>query len=79
MESLLKIPYELQIVLVAGYIAYKVISIGKGRTHRTEDFLLQVLTFGLVARSVTAGTIWMFSDFVAFSYASGVGRLFSLM
>ena len=59
METLLKIPYELQIVLVAGYLAYKIISIGKGRNHRTEDFLLQVLSFGVVARSATAATLWL--------------------
>ncbi|MBP1858846.1 hypothetical protein [Rhizobium herbae] len=59
METLLKIPYELQIVLVAGYLAYKIISIGKGRNHRTEDFLLQVLSFGVAARSATAATLWL--------------------
>ncbi|MBP2560344.1 hypothetical protein J2857_003113 [Neorhizobium galegae] len=56
----MKIPYELQIVLVAGYLAYKIISIGKGRIHRTEDFLLQVLSFGVVSRSATAAILWLF-------------------
>ncbi|MBM7045218.1 hypothetical protein [Rhizobium lusitanum] len=59
METLLKIPYELQIVLVAGYLAYKIITIGKARNHRTEDFLLQVLSFGVAARSTTAAALWL--------------------
>ncbi|WP_183928481.1 hypothetical protein [Rhizobium mongolense] len=48
----------MQIVQVAGYIAYKVVSIGKGRAHRTEDLLLQVLTFGVIARALTAAALW---------------------
>ncbi|WFR96870.1 hypothetical protein [Rhizobium tumorigenes] len=61
MDGLLKLPYELQIVLVAGYLAYKITTIGKGRLHRTEDFLLQVLTFGVVARSISSALAWLFS------------------
>lgn len=59
MDSLLKMPLEFQIVLVAGYLGYKIATIGRSRNHRTEDFLLQVLTFGLLGRSVVAGTTWL--------------------
>lgn len=54
MDAILKLPYELQIAFVSGYLAYKIISIGKGRAHRTEDFLLQVLTFGVLSRATIA-------------------------
>lgn len=58
MEALLSLPYELQITLVSGYFGYKISSIGKGRAHRTEDFLLQVLSFGLLARASVALGLW---------------------
>ncbi|NRQ15589.1 DUF6338 family protein [Ensifer sesbaniae] len=59
MDTLLKMPIEFQIVLVAGYIAYKIVTVGRNRNHRTEDFLLQVLTFGLIARAVVATAFWV--------------------
>lgn len=52
-------PLEFQIVLVAGYIAYKITNVGRNRNHRTEDFLLQVLTFGLLSRASTAAALWL--------------------
>lgn len=60
LEDLLSLPYEIQIALVAGYLGYKVTSIGKNRPHRTEDFLLQVLSFGLLSRAVVAAITWKF-------------------
>jgi hypothetical protein len=50
MNDLLNLPYEFQIVLVAGYLAYKIATIGRGVNHRTEDFVLQVMTYGLASR-----------------------------
>ncbi|WP_127520611.1 hypothetical protein [Mesorhizobium sp. Z1-4] len=53
MQNLLALPYELQIVLVAGYLGYKVSSGGRDKSYRAEDVLLQILTFGLIARSAS--------------------------
>ncbi len=50
MKDLLDLPYEFQIILVAGYLAYKISTVGRRVNHRTEDFVLQVLAFGLVSR-----------------------------
>lgn len=50
MEGLLGLSWDLQLVLVAGYLGYKTAMVGKGVSDRTEDFLLKVLTFGLLAR-----------------------------
>lgn len=50
MESVLSLPVELQIVLLSGYLAYRVTVAGRAVTHRTEDFLLQVLVFGAIGR-----------------------------
>lgn len=50
MEGLLGLSWDLQLVLVAGYLGYKAAMVGKGVTDRTEDFLLKVLTFGLLGR-----------------------------
>lgn len=57
MEALLDLPYEVQIILFAGYIAYKITTIGRSIVHRTEDFLLQVLAFGSIARIGAAALI----------------------
>ena len=50
MNDLFELPYEVQIVLVAGYLGYKVSTLGRGVVHRLEDILLQVLVYGLVGR-----------------------------
>jgi hypothetical protein len=50
MNELLKLPFEIQIVLVAGYLGYKVTTATKKVEHKTEDFLLQVLVFGTLGR-----------------------------
>lgn len=57
MQSLLALPYEFQIVVFAGYLAYKIATIGRSVVHRTEDFLLQVLAFGLLGRLLVAALI----------------------
>ncbi|RJF74164.1 hypothetical protein [Rhodopseudomonas palustris] len=57
MQPLLALPYEVQIVLLAGYFGYKVTTIGRNVSHRTEDFLLQVLAFGSIGRIAAAGFI----------------------
>lgn len=50
MNELFKLPYEIQIVLVAGYLGYKLTTATKKVEHKTEDFLLQVLVFGTLGR-----------------------------
>ncbi|MBX4883848.1 hypothetical protein HJA90_09630 [Rhizobium bangladeshense] len=50
MNELLKLPFEIQIVLVAGYLGYKLTTATKKVEHKTEDFLLQVLVFGTLGR-----------------------------
>ncbi|MGO8595604.1 hypothetical protein ACDA55_07755 [Rhizobium ruizarguesonis] len=51
MNELLKLPYEIQIVLVAGYLAYKLTTAARKVEHKTEDFLLQVLVYGTLGRA----------------------------
>ncbi|WP_454686015.1 hypothetical protein [Agrobacterium leguminum] len=53
MNELLKLPYEIQIVLVAGYLGYKLTTATKKAEHKTEDFLLQVLVFGTIGRVIS--------------------------
>jgi hypothetical protein len=50
MNELLKLPFEIQIVLVAGYLGYKITTATKKLEHKTEDFILQVLVFGTLGR-----------------------------
>lgn len=57
MDTLLGQPFELQIALLAGYVGYKISTIGRPVTHRTEDFLLQVLAFGAVGRLAAAAVV----------------------
>lgn len=54
MKELLALPIELQIVLFAGYIGYQISTMGRAVTHRTEDVLFQVLSFGTIARLIVA-------------------------
>jgi len=51
MNELLKLPFEIQIVLVAGYLGYKLTTATKKVEHKTEDFILQVLVFGTLGRA----------------------------
>ncbi|AFL52529.1 hypothetical protein ABIE78_001592 [Sinorhizobium fredii] len=51
MNELLKLPFEIQIVLVAGYLGYKLTTAARKLEHKTEDFLLQVLVLGTLGRA----------------------------
>lgn len=51
MNELLKLPFEIQIVLVAGYLGYKLTTAARKVDHKTEDFILQVLVFGTLGRA----------------------------
>ncbi|WP_455271603.1 hypothetical protein [Rhizobium herbae] len=53
MNELLKLPFEIQIVLVAGYLGYKLTTAARKVEHKTEDCLLQVLVFGTLGRALS--------------------------
>jgi len=59
MNELLKLPYEIQILLVAGYLGYKLTTATKKVEHKTEDFLLQVLVFGSLGRVFSYVVSWL--------------------
>ncbi|MES0156923.1 hypothetical protein NKJ81_25480 [Mesorhizobium sp. M0018] len=52
MNELLGLSIDLQIVLVAGYLGYRVSIIGRGIVDRTEDFVFKVLTYGLIGKLI---------------------------
>lgn len=53
MTALLDMSLEFQLIAVAGFIAYQLSTIGRGIKSSTEQFLLQVLSFGLFARLIS--------------------------
>ena len=48
-EEVLKLPFEIQMVLVAGYLSYRVATGGLDRAHKPTDIVFQVLAYGLIA------------------------------
>jgi hypothetical protein len=85
MDSLLSLSLDLQILLVAGFLAYKTSTIGKANFDRSEDFLLKVLTYGVIGQSLmslastlaaSAGFAWAWSPSDAV-VARGFGVLIS--
>lgn len=62
MDAILSISVDLQIVLIAGYLGYKVATVGRGISHSTEEFLAQLLVFGSISRAgalaVELATSW---------------------
>ncbi|RYG85491.1 MAG: hypothetical protein EON59_12070, partial [Alphaproteobacteria bacterium] len=52
MDALISLSVDFQIVLIAGFLAFKITAVGRGLITSTEDFLLQVLLFGSIARGV---------------------------
>ena len=53
MDAILKLPIELQIVAVSGYLALMITTIGRGPSLKPEHTFLRVLVFGSVARLLT--------------------------
>lgn len=51
MDAILSISIDFQIVLIAGYLGYKVATVGRGINHSTEEFLAQLLVFGSISRA----------------------------
>ena len=43
------LPFEIQLVLAAGYLGYRLATAGLDRTHRPVDTIFQVFVYGLVA------------------------------
>lgn len=50
MDQVISLSIDLQMVIVAGYLGYKITVIGRGVSHGTEELLAQVLAYGLLAR-----------------------------
>ena len=50
MNELLRLPFEIQLLLVSGYLGYKLTNVARRFDNKTEDFLLQVLVFGSSGR-----------------------------
>jgi len=48
-EGLIKLPFEVQLVLVSGYLAYRIATTGLDGNHKPADTIFQVLAYGLVA------------------------------
>ena len=47
--EIVNLPFEVQFVLAAGYLAYRLAAAGLDRTHRTTDVVFQVFAYGSVA------------------------------
>lgn len=47
--ELLNLPFEIQLVLAAGYLAYRISSAGLDKNHRPTDTAFQILVYGLIA------------------------------
>lgn len=52
MDGLISLSFDLQVILVAGFLGYKIASIGRGLEHSTEEFLFQTLVFGSAGRAL---------------------------
>lgn len=48
MQSILGLTFDLQAIIVVGYLGYRVSSIGMRDSHSTDDRLLQTITYGFV-------------------------------
>lgn len=68
-EEIIKLPFEIQLVLAAGYIAYRIAATGLNRAHNTTDVVFQVLVYGLVAFLAYNQTIQMVPIGVAMATA----------
>ena len=53
-EKLLSLPWELQLALGAGYLAYAAAYVGIRRHHQSADIFFRALAFGLLAWAVLA-------------------------
>lgn len=62
MHELLGLSFELQLVLVAGYLAYSIATIRGGHKDSTEQVILQVLTFGLFARLASGAVVLLLTQ-----------------
>lgn len=72
LEAILKLPFEIQLVLAAGYLAYRVANTGLDQSHKTIDTIFQVLAYGLVAYLMYGLADKHFSSIVAVNTAAAV-------
>lgn len=49
MQELLQLPWQIQIVIVSGYLSYRVAYAGRSSAHRATDIVAIILCFGGVA------------------------------
>ncbi|MBL1421561.1 MAG: hypothetical protein COC24_013710 [Alphaproteobacteria bacterium] len=59
MESLFGLTFEIQIVLVGGYLGFWVSTVGRNKRMRPTDIAMQILVFGLISKLV----LLIFSSF----------------
>ena len=52
LDEALKLPFEMQLVLAAGYLAYRTANAGLDRSHKNTDIVFQVFVFGSIAYSL---------------------------
>lgn len=51
-QSLINLPFEIQLTLAMGYIGYRIFSGGLDKKHKSYDTVFQVLFFGLPTYSI---------------------------
>jgi len=74
-EELLKLPFEIQLVLAAGYLAYRLATVGLDKKHRAADTIFQVFVYGTVAFAAYAAV----SEKVSLSWAIVISTTAALM
>ena len=74
LKRLTSLPWELQLVLAAGYCAYLTAYVGIRHHHRTTDTIFASLTFGLIAYSALfAMSAYSVPSRIAIALVSAVG------
>lgn len=49
LNDITQLPFEIQLVLASGYLAYKLATTGLDRSHKTSDVVFQVFAYGSIA------------------------------
>ena len=65
-EDLTNLPFEIQFVLVAGYLGYWVANVGLRKSVPTQDMVMQILVYGLVAKGAQAGFVSVAASFFGY-------------
>ncbi|WP_311030130.1 hypothetical protein [Mesorhizobium koreense] len=59
MGELIGMAIDLQLIIAAGYLGYRISMAGTGDVDRTEDVIFKVLVFGLVGRLAAEAVRWL--------------------